>query len=137
MRCQMLQISFRVNWCLKAKQLCRSDFVNCVSCIIIWTLKLFSLANLLKSHGRHSILVLSTNSSCLAMISNGTIFLLWVQVHDSLFWTKVAVAPKESWVDTLLEKLQKLKSDGDWEWSMQQALWFQLVRDFNYFGLTF
>ena len=36
----------------------------------------FSLANLLKSDGRLSILLLSTNSSCLAMISNGTIFSL-------------------------------------------------------------
>ena len=34
----------------------------------------FSLANLPKSDGRLSILLLLTNSSCLAMISNGTIF---------------------------------------------------------------
>ena len=47
----------------------------------------FSLANLLKSDGRLSILLLSTNSICLAMISNGTTV---GSIHASHLWTTVA-----------------------------------------------
>ena len=75
----MLQNSLRVNCCLKTKRLRRSGFVNWFSCIILWTLNLFSLATLKKSDGRPSILLLSTTSLCL---------LLCVLIHYS-FWTTV------------------------------------------------